>query len=194
MNGPDDPQEVILANSLGLVRACRQIYVETILLLYRETFFHFTHVDILRAFMVTVPSIRMPHVRRLSLTWTIAGKDTIASMLTWPVEPENDPEWVYLWTTIGKCLIGLHELAVLLYTPMISELKPNHAVHAGREGWLPWMKPMLQVKGLKTCDIQIAENRAANIYVVDPESDVEAYRLRLENAMKRPKSAQQGIR
>lgn len=191
-NSHSDQQEGMLGNRLGLVRACRQTYSEAIPLLYTRSIFHFAHRDVLNAFTITVRPERLSAIRRLSLTLANLenGHWSLSSL---PFSTHDDPTWYGMWNTIRDRLTGLRELSLLLYPFRLIDANDENTLDAQGERWPIWMQPMLVVRGLTWCEICFARYQQSDgLSQIIQVEELEGYRLRLQEAMKRPKNSQPG--
>ena len=162
---------------LGLPKSCRQIYKETMPLLYGTNTFSVDSLDTLVFLNQTVPVHRLASIRYLQITWA-GSRLPLVKFSDRVKRPEDDETWIRFWNIIATRLTGLEGLDVQL-RPLRGEYREEKV----------WLAPLTRIRGLKhfVLDIEYQDYR-----IDEPTSRVDSralnWRRELERAVKRPRN------
>ena len=185
-------KRTVLSNSLGLIKTCRQIYIEAGPILYTHAAFHFSNTDVFGAFVIRARPDRLSSIRRLLLTFANPphhGMHGLHAPMLWPGRLSQD--WPDFWQSVGHRMPGLRGLTLMLYTSGHLEL-PQQSSNADPDRWPAWMRAMLEVRGLRSCKIFFAlpqQLENSIVFVINPDSELEPCRTLLERAMEQPRES-----
>ena len=127
--------------NLALLRACRQIYIEAVHILYASNTFDFDHQDMFLYFSSGILPQRLAAIKHLHLNLDIENvkKPQLGSK-------EQRNAWCQLWQIVAKSMSSLTHLHIRL----IGEHAAKHPVLD--RTW--WTAPILEVRGLKEFEIE----------------------------------------
>ncbi|KAI4243075.1 MAG: hypothetical protein LQ352_007106 [Teloschistes flavicans] len=130
--------------NLALLRTCKQIYGESVEIMYKRNAFDFDHQDLFLLFVWSVLPQRLAQISRLHLTLDLA-------LATKPFRgPKPAPNaWNLMWQVIGQEMLGLK----YLYLRLIGEQSLPHPTTTQRE---QWMDPILDLRGLKSFHLDLS--------------------------------------
>ncbi|KAI4108834.1 MAG: hypothetical protein L6R37_000832 [Teloschistes peruensis] len=128
--------------NLALLRTCKQIYGESVQLMYKRNAFDFDHQDLFLFFASSILPQRLAEISRLHLTLDLALA----------IKPFRGPKpapsaWNSLWQIIGQEMLGLKYLYLRLTGEQTLPL-PTTQVEQ-------WMEPILALRGLKNFHLEL---------------------------------------
>ncbi|KAL8631723.1 hypothetical protein Q9189_002531 [Teloschistes chrysophthalmus] len=128
--------------NLALLRTCKQIYGESVQVMYKRNAFDFDHQDLFLFFASSVLPQRLAEINRLHLTLD----------LTLAMKPFRGPKpapnaWDSIWQIIGQKMIGLR----YLYLRLTGEQTLPFPTTQLRQ----WMKPIMDLRGLKDFQLDL---------------------------------------
>ena len=164
-------------NKLALLQTCRQIYVEAIEILYTSNCFLVLTVANFSVFNLFTSSIlpwRLASIRELRIEFQVECFE--------PRHPESS--WAYkawnpMWTTISTRMTGLQHLQVQL-------IRLFDLPHLRMTPDTYWVKPMFQVRNLKTFSLTCRPEKRETAYgddIYDIEGRFQALKRQVERAL-----------
>ena len=144
--------------NLALVKTCRQVYRETIDLLYATNVFDLDDPRTLFYFARTVPYQRLASITKLHVHFSLScpcwyphDNDAYPKMKM----PFDEDTWNNFWNSVA------------LYMPRLADLRLCLGVWAGgppMKVTQAWTKPLLKIRGLRRFDLEV-------LFIEDPRAD-----------------------
>jgi len=134
--------------NLALAKTCRQVYQETIDLLYATNVFDLDDPRTLFYFSRSVPHQRLASITKLHVYFPLRYQCWHRNKDAYPVRapPYDESTWKQFWHTIAIQMPRLADLRLcLLVEASGTPMKVTHA----------WIKPLLEIRGLRTFDLDI---------------------------------------
>ncbi|KAL8690673.1 MAG: hypothetical protein Q9218_003931 [Villophora microphyllina] len=128
--------------NLALLRTCKQIYGETVEVLYKRNAFDFDHQDLFLHFVWSILPPRLALISRLYLNLDLAHA----------TKPFRGPKpapyaWNLMWQVIGQEMVGLKHLSLRL----IGLQSMPHPTTQREQ----WVEPILDLRGLKSFQLEL---------------------------------------
>lgn len=131
----------------GILGTCRQVYTEAVEILYNTNTFSINNLWTLIDFSKAIPSQRLAGVTRLQIEWNLRKlplNPALRPSRGGEVKYENNL-WETFWDVVAHGMSGLVDVRI--------KLTVSAAADCNLE--LGWVKPLLQVHGLKRCNIRM---------------------------------------
>lgn len=140
---------------LSLPLTCRQIYIESIAILYQAT-----HFKISRLFTLTDLSIAFLPQRFAAIRSLEIGYEFRCGLpLTRAVAIGEDADWTTCWTLIAQRMPGLRKLRLDFFSfdvfSLIDQDEDTLIVPAAQPHLWRWLLVMLQVSNLRRCQVKL---------------------------------------
>jgi hypothetical protein len=168
----------------ALLRTCRQVYQDAATLLYSTNIFDVDDLNTFIDWSRTILPGRLAAVRALGVSWDIFWPPLTTFDLSRPyrVGPmavhqclalrNSDQVWLDFWDIVATKMPGLQDLRVRIGTmhPFYAGLA--HGSLFGRERGLrrdvhaEWVRPLLNIRGLKRLELDLLEDRRSVSYPV----------------------------
>ena len=132
---------------IGILGTCRQVYTEAVEILYNTNTFSVNNLWTLIDFSRAIPTHRLAAVTRLQIVWNLR-KLPLNSALPPTRGGEakyEDHLWETFWDVVAHGMSGLDDLRIKLTVATTADCNIE----------LGWVKPLLQVHGLKRCSISM---------------------------------------
>ncbi|KAL9582865.1 MAG: hypothetical protein Q9212_003048 [Teloschistes hypoglaucus] len=128
--------------NLALLRTCKQIYGESVQVMYKRNAFDFDHPDLFLFFASSILPQRLAEISRLNLTLDLALA----------MKPFRGPKpapnaWDSIWQIIGRRMIGLKYLYLRLNGEQTLPLPTTQLEE--------WMEPIMHLRGLKNFHLDL---------------------------------------
>lgn len=134
--------------NLALTKTCRQVYRETIDLLYATNVFDLDDPRTLFYFSRSVPHQRLASITKLHVYFRLLCQCWDWNKDVYPVQapPYDENTWKQFWHTIAIQMPRLADLRLCLGVgPGGTPMEVTHA----------WIKPLLEIRGLRRFDLDV---------------------------------------
>lgn len=148
-NSAPKARESLSSAGTAILQSCRQIYMEAIDLLYNSNVFDFDHLQTFVYFFKSIPSPRLATISTLHITWSVSHSNGSYGQA---IDALN--EWERFCHVVATKMSGLRHFKVFL-----SHNLPIHGLDIDGEDSV-WIKPLLEIKGLRTFNLQLHDTGA----------------------------------
>ncbi|KAA6411521.1 MAG: hypothetical protein FRX48_04801 [Lasallia pustulata] len=131
--------------TIGILGTCRQVYTEAVEILYDTNTFSIENLWTLIDFSQGIPSKRLAAVTHLEIVWNLRKlplNSTLPPTRGGETKYENHL-WETFWDVVAHAMSGLADLRIRLTVGTAADCNLG----------LGWVKPLMQVHGLKRCKV-----------------------------------------
>ena len=144
------PESVLIPQSeinVGLLLTCRQIYAETLSILYSSNTFDIDDLSAFNLLAANIPPTGLSAIRCLHLSWSADFPPLqLAETVSTAKAPYDDATYLRFWRTLASQMPALKELRMGItdtWWVRVLELED------------PWVQPIKETRGLEVFDMEI---------------------------------------
>lgn len=152
-HSPSKTKNSLSSANTAILQTCRQIYMEAIQLLYNSNAFDFDDLHTFVYFFKSIPTSRLATISTLHITCSVSHfHGSYGQAIGQAIDALN--EWERFCHVVATKVSGLRHFKVFL-----SHNLPALGLDVGGQDSV-WIKPLLEIKGLRTFNLQLHDTGA----------------------------------